>query len=29
LGRDMPLNPGRQYDVHTKRTTGPFGANQR
>jgi hypothetical protein len=25
----MPLNPGRQYDVHTKRTTGPFGANQR
>ena len=29
LGRDMPLVPGRQYDVHTKRTTGPFGANQR
>src|SRR5215472_2987964 len=29
LGRDMPLNPGRQYDVHTKRSTGPFGANQR
>ena len=29
LGRDMPLNPGRQYDVHTKRTTGPFGTNQR
>jgi len=29
LGRDMPLNPGRQYDLHTKRSTGPFGANQR
>jgi hypothetical protein len=29
LGRDMPLNPGRQYDVHTKRSTGPFGVNQR
>src|SRR5882762_3095762 len=29
LGREMPLNPGRQYDVHTKRSTGPFGANQR
>ncbi len=29
LGRDMPLNPGRQYDVHTKRSTGPFGSNQR
>src|SRR5262249_23096318 len=29
LGRDMPLSPGRQYDVHTKRTTGPFGTNQR
>jgi kynurenine formamidase len=29
LGRDMPLNPGRQYDVHTKRSTGPFGTNQR
>ena len=29
LGRDMPLVPGRQYDVHTKRTTGPFGTNQR
>src|SRR5204862_6160435 len=29
LGRDMPLNPGRQFDVHTKRSTGPFGANQR
>jgi hypothetical protein len=28
LGRDMPLNPGRQYDVLTKRTTGPFGTNQ-
>src|SRR4029077_17840809 len=28
LGRDMPLNPGRQYDVHTKRSTGPFGSNQ-
>jgi kynurenine formamidase len=25
----MPLVPGRQYDVHTKRTTGPFGTNQR
>src|SRR5262249_6876239 len=29
FGGDMPLNPGRQYDVHTKRSTGPFGANQR
>jgi kynurenine formamidase len=29
LGRDMPLSPGRQYDVHTKRTTGPLGTNQR
>src|SRR5258708_17901938 len=29
LGRDMPLNPGRQYHVHTKRSTGPFGSNQR
>ena len=29
LGRDMPLNPGRQYDMHTKRSTGPFGSNQR
>src|SRR5262249_8414543 len=29
LGRDMPFNPGRQYDVHTKRSTGPFGSNQR
>ena len=29
LGREMPLNPGRQYDVHTKRSTGPFGSNQR
>jgi kynurenine formamidase len=29
MGRNMPLNPGRQYDVHTKRTTGPFGTNQR
>src|SRR5262249_22654709 len=29
LGLDMPLSPGRQYDVHTKRSTGPFGANQR
>jgi Putative cyclase len=29
LGRDMPLNPGRQYDVHIKRSTGPFGSNQR
>ena len=25
----MPLNPDRQYDEHTKRTSGPFGANQR
>ena len=29
LGRNMPLSPGRQYDVHTKRTTGPLGTNQR
>jgi kynurenine formamidase len=29
LGRDMPINPGRQYDLHTKRSTGPLGANQR
>jgi kynurenine formamidase len=29
IGRDMPLNPGRQFDVHTKRSTGPFGTNQR
>ena len=25
----MPLNSGRQYDLHTKRSTGPFAANQR
>src|ERR1051326_1580014 len=29
IARDMPLNPGRQFDVHTKRSTGPFGTNQR
>jgi kynurenine formamidase len=29
LGRDMPINPGRQYDLHTKRSTGPFGSNRR
>src|SRR5262245_65926402 len=26
LGRDRPLSPGRQYHVHTKRSTGPFGS---
>jgi len=29
IARDMPLNPGRQFDLHTKRSTGPFGTNQR
>jgi kynurenine formamidase len=29
IARDMPLNPGRQFDVHTKCSTGPFGTNQR
>src|SRR5262245_56424784 len=29
LGADTPLNPGRQYEIHTKRSTGPFGANLR
>src|SRR5262245_25667326 len=25
LGPDTPLNPGRQYQLHVKRSTGPFG----
>ena len=29
LGPDTPLNPGRQYQLHVKRSTGPFGTNQR
>ena len=29
LGQDTPLNPGRQYEMHVKRTTGPFGTNLR
>jgi kynurenine formamidase len=29
LGKDAPLNPGRQYEMHVKRTTGPFGTNLR
>jgi kynurenine formamidase len=29
LGRDTPLNPGRQYEMHVKRSTGPFGTNLR
>ena len=29
LGPSTPLNPGRQYKLHVKRTTGSFGANQR
>jgi kynurenine formamidase len=29
LGPEMPINPGRQYELHTKRTTGPFGDHKR
>ncbi|HEX9461415.1 MAG TPA: cyclase family protein [Alphaproteobacteria bacterium] len=29
LGPEMPVNPGRQYELHTKRSTGPFGENKR
>jgi kynurenine formamidase len=29
LGQDTPLNPGRQYELHVKRSTGPFGVNLR
>src|SRR5882757_4595000 len=29
LAQDMPLNPGRQYEMHVKRSTGPFGVNMR
>src|SRR5215467_14972785 len=29
LGKDTPLNPGRQYEMHVKRSTGPFGTNLR
>src|SRR4029077_4741706 len=28
-GKDTPRNPGRQYEMHVKRTTGPFGTNLR
>lgn len=29
LSHDMPLFAGRQFDLHTKRTNGPLGANKR
>ncbi|MBI3515246.1 MAG: cyclase family protein [Proteobacteria bacterium] len=29
LGPEMVLNAGRQYEMHVKRTTGPFGDNKR
>src|SRR5258707_13614032 len=29
LSEKMVINPGRQFNVHTKRSTGPFGSNLR
>lgn len=29
LSPDMPLGAGRRFDLHTKRTNGPLGANKR
>jgi kynurenine formamidase len=29
LASDMPLGAGRRFDLHTKRTNGPLGANKR
>src|SRR5258708_15611255 len=29
LSEKRVINPGRQFNIHTKRSTGPFGSNQR